>query len=110
MCFCDQSELVACACRHETLTIGLWIDTGSRYESAETNGVAHFLEHMAFKVCLAHNVFVGKRGMRPNFLLLCGFELWLVTFVVVAAWSFWGTCTYDIAWPAGHDIADPGGS
>lgn len=38
-------------CRHETLTIGLWIDTGSRYESEETNGVAHFLEHMAFKVC-----------------------------------------------------------
>lgn len=33
-----------------TATIGLWIDAGSRYEAAETNGVAHFLEHMAFKV------------------------------------------------------------
>ncbi|KAK2724369.1 mitochondrial-processing peptidase subunit beta-like isoform X2 [Artemia franciscana] len=32
-----------------TATVGLWIDTGSRYETPETNGVAHFLEHMAFK-------------------------------------------------------------
>lgn len=33
-----------------TATVGLWIDAGSRWESSETNGVAHFLEHMAFKV------------------------------------------------------------
>jgi processing peptidase subunit beta len=33
----------------ETATIGVWIDAGSRYESKETNGTAHFLEHMAFK-------------------------------------------------------------
>merc|ERR1712223_303283 len=32
-----------------TATVGLWIDTGSRYENATTNGVAHFLEHMVFK-------------------------------------------------------------
>lgn len=32
-----------------TATVGLWIDAGSRYETAATNGVAHFLEHMAFK-------------------------------------------------------------
>jgi len=32
-----------------TATVGLWIDTGSRYENAQNNGVAHFLEHMAFK-------------------------------------------------------------
>lgn len=32
-----------------TCTIGVWIDAGSRYETPETNGVAHFLEHMAFK-------------------------------------------------------------
>ena len=29
--------------------VGLWIDAGSRFETAENNGVAHFLEHMAFK-------------------------------------------------------------
>jgi len=32
-----------------TATVGLWIDTGSRYENDKNNGVAHFLEHMAFK-------------------------------------------------------------
>ncbi|XP_064400504.1 mitochondrial-processing peptidase subunit beta-like [Halichondria panicea] len=32
-----------------TCTVGLWIDAGSRYEDAETNGTAHFLEHMIFK-------------------------------------------------------------
>ena len=33
----------------DTSTVGVWIDAGSRYESWETNGVAHFLEHMTFK-------------------------------------------------------------
>lgn len=32
-----------------TATVGVWIDAGSRYETAETNGVAHFLEHITFK-------------------------------------------------------------
>ncbi|XP_059138734.1 mitochondrial-processing peptidase subunit beta-like [Physella acuta] len=32
-----------------TSTVGIWIDAGSRYENAKNNGVAHFLEHMAFK-------------------------------------------------------------
>ncbi|GLJ05271.1 hypothetical protein SUGI_0015070 [Cryptomeria japonica] len=32
-----------------TATVGVWIDAGSRYETAETNGTAHFLEHMIFK-------------------------------------------------------------
>lgn len=32
-----------------TATVGLWIDAGSRYEDPRNNGVAHFLEHMAFK-------------------------------------------------------------
>lgn len=35
-----------------TATVGLWIDAGSRYETEENNGVAHFLEHMAFKVII----------------------------------------------------------
>ena len=35
------------------LQVGLWIDAGSRFETAENNGVAHFLEHMIFKVILA---------------------------------------------------------
>jgi processing peptidase subunit beta len=34
---------------NQTATVGVWIDAGSRFETAKTNGVAHFLEHMAFK-------------------------------------------------------------
>ncbi|KVH97718.1 hypothetical protein Ccrd_000180 [Cynara cardunculus var. scolymus] len=33
----------------KTATVGVWIDAGSRFETDETNGVAHFLEHMIFK-------------------------------------------------------------
>ena len=29
--------------------MGVWIDAGSRYETPDNNGAAHFLEHMAFK-------------------------------------------------------------
>lgn len=29
--------------------LGVWIDAGSRHETAPENGIAHFLEHMAFK-------------------------------------------------------------
>lgn len=32
-----------------TATVGIWIDAGSRFENLKNNGVAHFLEHMAFK-------------------------------------------------------------
>ncbi|KAK1258359.1 hypothetical protein QJS04_geneDACA009299 [Acorus gramineus] len=32
-----------------TATVGVWIDAGSRFETPETNGTAHFLEHMIFK-------------------------------------------------------------
>jgi len=37
----------------QTSTVGMWIDAGSRAETEETNGTAHFLEHLAFKVRLA---------------------------------------------------------
>lgn len=33
----------------ETVTISIWVDVGSRCETVETNGISHFLEHMAFK-------------------------------------------------------------
>merc|ERR1719510_2318724 len=32
-----------------TATIGVFIDAGSRRENRDNNGVAHFLEHLAFK-------------------------------------------------------------
>jgi predicted Zn-dependent peptidase len=33
----------------ETVTVGTWVDVGSRHESAAENGLSHMLEHMAFK-------------------------------------------------------------
>ncbi|MGI9506058.1 MAG: M16 family metallopeptidase [Geminicoccaceae bacterium] len=33
----------------QTASVGVWIDAGARHERAEVNGVAHMLEHMAFK-------------------------------------------------------------
>lgn len=36
----------------QTSTVGMWIDAGSRAETQETNGTAHFLEHLAFKVLI----------------------------------------------------------
>ncbi|XP_057481447.1 probable mitochondrial-processing peptidase subunit beta, mitochondrial isoform X1 [Actinidia eriantha] len=33
----------------KTATVGVWIDAGSRFETDDTNGTAHFLEHMIFK-------------------------------------------------------------
>ncbi|CUG11470.1 mitochondrial processing peptide beta subunit, putative [Bodo saltans] len=41
------------ACEHvpnlKFVTIGVWIDVGSRFETMENSGVAHFLEHLNFK-------------------------------------------------------------
>ena len=33
----------------ETVALGVWAGAGSRDETAEENGLAHLLEHMAFK-------------------------------------------------------------
>lgn len=33
----------------ESVSAGIYLPTGSRYESAEFNGIAHFAEHMIFK-------------------------------------------------------------
>jgi predicted Zn-dependent peptidase len=33
----------------ETVSLGVWVDIGTRHEPAPVNGVAHLLEHMAFK-------------------------------------------------------------
>jgi hypothetical protein len=33
----------------ESAAIGVWVMAGARHERAEQNGIAHFLEHMAFK-------------------------------------------------------------
>jgi predicted Zn-dependent peptidase len=36
--------------RHiRSVSLGIWIKTGSRHETAESNGISHFVEHMLFK-------------------------------------------------------------
>ena len=32
-----------------SISIGIWVKTGSRYENSTNNGVSHFIEHMLFK-------------------------------------------------------------
>ena len=32
-----------------SVSIGVWVKTGTRFETPEKNGIAHFLEHMMFK-------------------------------------------------------------
>jgi predicted Zn-dependent peptidase len=32
-----------------SVSIGVWVNTGSRYETPQNNGISHFLEHMFFK-------------------------------------------------------------
>ena len=39
----------------QTASVGVWVDVGARYEAAEANGVAHMLEHMAFKGTVRRN-------------------------------------------------------
>lgn len=43
----------------QTSTVGVWIDAGSRAETDRTNGTAHFLEHLAFKV----RIELAQRGL-----------------------------------------------
>lgn len=33
----------------KSATLGIWVTAGGRHEAADQNGIAHFLEHMAFK-------------------------------------------------------------
>lgn len=33
----------------KSVSIGVWVGNGSRYEKAEENGISHFIEHMLFK-------------------------------------------------------------
>lgn len=32
-----------------SVSIGIWVKVGSRYENVENNGISHFIEHMLFK-------------------------------------------------------------
>lgn len=63
---CDRtsSNALQIATEHspwaQTSTVGVWIDAGSRSETDKTNGTAHFLEHLAFKVRSHRSQSTGK--------------------------------------------------
>lgn len=38
-----------------SVSVGIWVTTGSRHERADENGVAHFIEHMLFKGTQRHS-------------------------------------------------------
>lgn len=33
----------------KSVSLGIWVDTGSRHESEENHGISHFIEHLMFK-------------------------------------------------------------
>src|SRR5262247_3048093 len=33
----------------QSVSVGVWVGVGSRYEQSEINGVCHFIEHLLFK-------------------------------------------------------------
>ena len=35
--------------QNETVSLGIWVNTGSAYETEDINGISHFVEHMVFK-------------------------------------------------------------
>ena len=34
---------------HRSVSLGIWVENGSRHEAAEQNGIPHFIEHLLFK-------------------------------------------------------------
>jgi len=40
---------------YRSVSFGIWVKTGSRYENLETNGTSHFIEHMLFKGTSRHS-------------------------------------------------------
>ena len=50
-----------------SVSVGLWVGVGSRYEPAPLNGVCHFIEHLLFKGTKkrsAKEISAGGRGHR----------------------------------------------
>ncbi len=34
---------------HRSVSLGIWVENGSRHESPRENGISHFIEHLLFK-------------------------------------------------------------
>ena len=42
-------RVVLLPCEAESIAFGLFVESGSRHETAKTAGMSHFIEHMLFK-------------------------------------------------------------
>ena len=42
-------RVVTVPCEAESVAVGVFVESGSRHESAKTAGISHFIEHMLFK-------------------------------------------------------------
>ena len=45
----------------KSTSVGIWINTGGRNETSKQNGIAHFLEHMAFKGTQSRSALVSAQ-------------------------------------------------
>ncbi|PLX79554.1 MAG: peptidase M16 [Desulfuromonas sp.] len=43
------SVLTECLTESHSVSLGVWVKTGSRHETAPVSGISHFIEHMLFK-------------------------------------------------------------
>ena len=34
---------------HRSVSLGIWVENGSRHELPDENGISHFIEHLLFK-------------------------------------------------------------
>tara|TARA_Y100000780_G_scaffold231939_1_gene259904 strand:+ start:526 stop:1803 length:1278 start_codon:yes stop_codon:yes gene_type:complete len=47
--FKNKMKLISLPVKSELVSIGIFVNIGSRYETKDNHGIAHFLEHMMFK-------------------------------------------------------------
>jgi len=59
--------------KQESSAIGVWIDTGARYEQRKAKGVAHFAEHLLFKGSKHYTYRALKREIEGRGGMLNGF-------------------------------------
>src|SRR5438270_4227747 len=49
-----------------SVSVGVWIRNGSRFEVPEENGLAHFMEHMVFKGTERRSAETDRKSTRLN--------------------------------------------
>src|SRR5437016_9937156 len=71
-----------------SVSLGLWVGVGGRYEPAELNGVSHFIEHLLFKG-------TGKRSSKEISQAIEGIGGYLNAFTGEESTCFYSKARYD---------------